>query len=274
MPQQELSRSFGSSSVASGKISFKNSELSISIWARNLRTHKKFDFIRYYQKNIAHKNYLYLNQNLKNMFSKEFKTAIQELPSAEKDKLIFRLLKRDLDLANRLHFELVDVETVDDKRIAFEKTMLKKIERYSERYYSVGYILQDTRFMSGEINQHVKITKDKFGEISLNIKMLIQVLSLNNARIQAQTYSKSYTLCIYVVARAFKILLLIKAIDEDYLIDFKEDLALLGNLIGQNPMLMKTAIHHGLDVNWLFSGEIPENIVGIHKELRANGYLK
>ncbi|WP_026976577.1 hypothetical protein [Flavobacterium tegetincola] len=208
------------------------------------------------------------------MFTKEFKQAIQELPSAEKDKLIFRLLRRDLDLANRLHFELVDVETVEEKRNTFEKEMFTKIKHYSERFYSVGYLLQDTRFMSGEITNHVKITKDKFGEITLNTKMLIQLLTLNNDKIQQQTYSKSYTLCIYVIARAFKILLLIKAIDEDYFIDFKEDLSQLGKLIGQNPMLMRTAINNGLDVNWLLSGEIPENIVAMHKEIRANGFLK
>ena len=208
------------------------------------------------------------------MFSKEFKQAIQELPSTEKDKLIFRLLKKDLDLANRLHFELVDIETVEEKRMTFEKTMLKKIKHYSEQFYSLGYLQQDTRYMSGEINEHVKITKDKFGEISLNIKMLIQLLKINNERIQAYTYSKSYTLSICVIARAFKILLLIKAIDEDYFIDFKEDLALLGELIGQNPMLMKTAINNGLDVNWLLSGEIPSDIVAIHKDIRANGFLK
>lgn len=208
------------------------------------------------------------------MFTKEFKQAIQELPSAEKDKLIFRLLKRDLDLANRLHFELVDVETVEDKRASFEIDMLKKINYFSERFYSVGYLLQDTRFLSGEITNHVKITKDKFGEISLNMKMLIYLLTTNNERIQSQNYSKAYTLCIYVIARAFKILLLIKAIDEDYFIDFKEDLALLGELIGQNHMLMRTAINNGLDVNWLLSGEIPEDIVAMHKEIRANGFLK
>lgn len=206
------------------------------------------------------------------MFTKEFKQAIQELPSAEKNKLIIRLLKRDLDLANRLYFELVDGETVEDKRAAFEIDMLKKIKNFSERFYSVGYLLQDTRFLSGEITNHVKITKDKFGEISLNIKMLIHLLKINNERIQSQP--KSYTLCIYVIARAFKILLLIKAIDEDYFIDFKEDLTLLGELIGQNPMLMRTAINNGLDVNWLLSGEIPEDIVAIHKEIRANGFLK
>lgn len=208
------------------------------------------------------------------MFTKEFKQAIQELTSAEKDKLIFRLLKRDLDLANRLHFELVDVETVEDKRAAFEKGMFTKIKYFSERFYSVGYLLQDTRFLSGEITYHVKITKDKFGEISLNLKMLIQLLTLNNDKIQKQTYTKAYTLCIYVIARAFKILLLINAIDEDYFIDFKEDLTTLGLLIVDNPMLMKTAINNGLDVNWLLSGEIPEDIAAIHKEIRANGFLK
>lgn len=208
------------------------------------------------------------------MISKELKKAIQELPSAEKDKLIFRLLRKDVDLAERLNFELVDIETAEDKRIAFEIVMLKKIAQFSDRFYSIGYLLQDIRYTSGDINHHVKITKDKFGEISLNMKMLIQVLKINNQRIQKEKYSTTYTLCIYIIARAFKILLLIKAVDDDYFIEFKEDLSLLGQLIGQNHSLMKTAIHHGLDVNWLISEEIPNDINAIHKELKQNGYLK
>ena len=52
------------------------------------------------------------------MFDKEFKTAIENLPSTEKDKLIFRLLKKDLDLVNRLYFELVDTES---RRNAYEQ---------------------------------------------------------------------------------------------------------------------------------------------------------
>ena len=208
------------------------------------------------------------------MFTKEFKKAIQELPNTEKDKLLFRLLKRDLSLANRLYFELVDVETVEDKRAAFEIEMIKKINYFSDRYYSVGYLLQDTRFLSGDITNHVKITKDKFGGISLNLKMLNHLLRINNKRIETVTYSKAYTLCIYVIARAFKILLMIKVIDEDYFLDFKENLSTLGKLIYDNPFLMHTAIDNDLDVNWLILGEIPENIVAIHKEIRANGFLK
>lgn len=208
------------------------------------------------------------------MFTKEFKIAIQELESAEKDKLIFRLLRRDLDLANRLYFELVDTETVEDKRKSFEKNMSNEIIRFSNRFLSCGYLLMDMRFISGNITEHVKITKDKFGEAYLNLKMLLQVLSLNNLQIQNSQYKDSYTFCIYVIARTYKIMLLIKAMDEDYLIEFKSDLEKLGLLIENNPLLMKTAINNGLDINWLLSGELPENIVAFHKQLRTNGFLK
>lgn len=208
------------------------------------------------------------------MFSKEFKKAIQELPSTEKDKLLFRLLKRDLDLANRLYFELVDTETVEDKRNTFEKIMIRKINQFTERFYSVGYLLQDTRYISGDINEHVKITKDKFGEISLNIKMLNHLLLLNNEKIKNQSYAKAYTMCVYVIARTYKILVLIKAIDEDYFLDFKDDLVTLGELITNNSLLMKTAINNKLDINWLINGEIPDNILAFHKNLRQQGFLK
>lgn len=49
-------------------------------------------------------------------FDKKFKEAISHLESQEKDKLIFRLLKHDLNLANRLYFELLSTKTVDEKR--------------------------------------------------------------------------------------------------------------------------------------------------------------
>ncbi|MBP4140628.1 hypothetical protein J3S90_02300 [Flavobacterium sp. P4023] len=73
------------------------------------------------------------------MFSKEFKKALQELPSAEKDKLIFRLIKIDLDLANRLYFELVDIETIEEKRATFELLLSKKIKQITNRFYSIVF---------------------------------------------------------------------------------------------------------------------------------------
>lgn len=205
---------------------------------------------------------------------KELKEAISQLPSQEKDKLIFRLLKKDLVLANRLLFELVSDKTVEEQRTTVRKGLTNQIERATNLFYSAGYLNMDVRYMSGDINEHVSVTKDKFGEISLNLYMISEILKKNKNNILSQTPDKAQKFCVAVIARAFKILLLIDKMHEDYRIEFEEDLKMFGKLIGDNPYLMKTAIHHGFDVNWLISGEIPENITQIHKELRINGFLK
>ena len=132
----------------------------------------------------------------------------------------------------------------------------------------------DMRYASGKINDHVSITKDKYGEISLNIQFLIESIKHTKLYILNSKPKDSYTLCIYIIARAFKILLLIKVQHEDLHLDFKESVEKLGHLIGENEVLMCFAINNGLDVNWLINFEIPENIVAIHKEIRANGFLK
>lgn len=207
-------------------------------------------------------------------FPKEFKEAIQNLSSAEKDKLIFRLLKHDLNLANQLLFQLVDTRSVEERRGIMQKEISKAVIRMSDRFYSLGYLLMDVRYLSGDISQHVRITKDKFGEASLNIQMLNEVLKINKTRLQNAKPNDIHKINLYVIARAFKILLLINALHDDYLMEFKENLKELGTCISQNSSLMKTALNNGLDVNWLLEGEIPTNINTIHKELRSNGYLK
>ena len=206
-------------------------------------------------------------------FTKEFKEAIQNLPNSEKDKLILRLLKRDVDLANRLHFELVSIETVDQRRSLMQTEVTKSTTRMSEKFYSFGYLMMDMRALSGNISEHVRITKDKFGEASLNLQMLTEVLKNNKKRFENGKPNELFKINTYIIARAYKILLLINALHDDYWIEFKEDLKSLGEHIAENPLMMKTAINNGLDSNWLLSGEIPSNIVAIHKELRSKGFL-
>jgi hypothetical protein len=208
------------------------------------------------------------------MFDKEFKKAISELPSKEKDKLILRLLKKDLVLANRLYFELIDERTVDDRRFELEETIKMKIERATSSFWSVGYLMMDMRDVSGLINDHLSMTKDKFGEVSLNLLMLNETLAQNSHRIAEASKRKAHKICIYIIARAFKIMMLIQKLHEDYFMEFEDDLKTLGKYISKNDNLMKTAILNGLDVNWLLSAEIPEDIVQQHKYLRANGFLK
>jgi len=191
------------------------------------------------------------------LFDPEFKKALQRLTETEKDKLILRLLKHDLVLANRLHFELLDNDSVKDKREQLEASIIKKIERATETYYSSGYLLMDAREISGDINNHVSITKDKYGEISLNCLLLKKLLELNSNRIETENYGKAYMLCIYIIAKIFKILLLMQKQHDDLYLDFRRDIETIGEFIGNNPNLMKTAIYNGLDVNWLIQFNIP-----------------
>ena len=204
----------------------------------------------------------------------EFKKALQELPEKEKDKLIYRLLRRDMDLAEKLHFELVDTDSIEDKRRNMETIISNDIKRFSENFHSLDYIAIEMRRISGKISHHVKITKDKFGEISLNLQMLNEVIEQNAFSLTHSKPQKSIKFYNYVIVRAFKILLLINLLHEDFLLDFKDDLKKLGANISSNKMLLKTANFNSLEINWLLEAEIPENIPQIHKEIKAAGFLK
>ncbi len=208
------------------------------------------------------------------MFDDDFKKALQMLPNKEKDKLILRLLRRDLKLAQRLHFELIDTDSVTDKRAKIKKEIIRNIQEASKRYYSPGYLLMDMREISGKITEHVDTTKDKSGEIILNCLMIRGLLEQNNEHIAKAKRDKAQTFCVYIIARMFKILILIQKQHSDLHIEFRDDIQAIGQLISKNDNLMQTAIHHGLDVNWLIQFEIPEDIEDIHKNLRKHGFLK
>ena len=69
-------------------------------------------------------------------------------------------------------------------------------------------------------------------------------------------------------------MILLKKMHKDLQFDFVDSISETGRLFGNNPVLMKVAIHNGLDVNWLIRNEIPEYIDKIEKDLRQRGYLK
>jgi hypothetical protein len=207
-------------------------------------------------------------------FDSDFKKAISMLSPKDKDKLIFRLLKKDEALANQLYFELISKDSAQDRRHRMGLRIKEYVAYMSKSYYSPGLLLMDIRSLSGEITSHVQTTKDKYGEVSLNLLMLNELLDRNNDWLSKSTLKKSYTMNIYIVARAFKILILLKSLHEDYFMEFDEDLKKLGQSIAGNPILSKVALSNGLDLDWLIYGAIPDDIAAIHKDIRARGFLK
>jgi hypothetical protein len=202
------------------------------------------------------------------------KKAIAELPEKEKDKLLFRLLRQHPLLADQLYFELVDETSVDGRRDRMEAHVVTMVERATDSYHTPRDLMVDLRHLSGEINEHVKVTRDKYGEVHLNLRMLALALSGNAIRLNSASFGSSAKLCVYVVAKVFNMLVLMQKLHPDLRFDLQKDLRTIGELMGANGSMMRTAIHHGLDVNWLLTGDVPDGIEEMRKELRRRGYLK
>ena len=206
-------------------------------------------------------------------YSKEFKAALSAFSGTEKDKLIFRLLRKDKLLSKKLYFELIDPETTDDKRNAMEEIVAEKVLLASKYTGNAPYFLTIIRKVSAEITEHIKITTDKFGEVSLNLLLINKILE-NNSDLSRQRFDNVYKLYIYIINKVFKSLTLIKKLDEDYWMEIDEYLRDTQKKISENHYLQKLCVNNGLDTSWLECDRIPENIDQIMKEMKSQGYLR
>lgn len=204
----------------------------------------------------------------------EFKEAILAMPEKEKDKLLLRLIRKDLVLMNQLYFQLLETRSVEAFRTELEEKFQRMVANAKNRFYSSDIYLQEVKEMSGMINELVSTSKDKYSEPYLNLKMLILSLSNFKDELSRETPNRAYAFNIYLIARSFKILTQIKAMHEDLQYDFKEDVETLGELMSSYPNIMKLCIFNGLDVNWLINFDIPDDIAAIQKDLRARGFLR
>ena len=206
-------------------------------------------------------------------YSKEFKQALSEFSSIEKDRLIFRLLKKDKLLSKKLYFEIIDPETTDQKRDQMEENVTEKLASAARYIGNPKYYLSTIRTISAEITEHVKVTTDKFGEVYLNLILVHQILE-NNDSFAQQRFDNVYKLYIYLINKIVRALLLIKKIDEDYWMEFDEILGKIDDKVHENRYLEKLFINNGIDFNWLQSENLPENLDLIIKNIKSQGFLR
>lgn len=206
-------------------------------------------------------------------FSKEFKQALSEFSPTEKDKLIFRLLKKDKLLSKKLYFELIEEETTDDKRNKMESYLKERITDLSKHIGNPKYFLVLVRKLSGEITEHVKVTTDKFGDVFLNL-FLVNTILEHNDKLSRQRFDAVYKLYIYLINKIIKALIQIKKLDEDYWMEFDELLSDIDFQIHETLYFEKLCINNSFDFNWLKSENIPDHFELIVKDIRSQGFLK
>ena len=206
-------------------------------------------------------------------FSKEFKAALSQFSSKEKDKLIFRLLRKDKLLSKKLYFELIEEETTDDKRNTMESYLKERITDLSKHIGNPKYFLVLVRKLSGEITEHVKVTTDKFGDVFLNL-FLVNTILEHNDKLSRQRFDAVYKLYIYLINKIIKALIQIQKLDEDYWLEFDKILTDIDFQLHENLYLEKLCINNGLDFNWLKCENIPDHFELIVKDIRSQGFLK
>jgi len=206
-------------------------------------------------------------------YSKEFKQALSEFSPIEKDRLIFRLLKKDKLLSKKLYFELIDPETTDDKRNAMEEIISERVTEISRYVANQKYFLVLIRKLSAEITEHVKITTDKFGDVYLNLFLVNKILE-HNEKLGRQRFDAVYKLYIYLINKIIKALIQIKKLDEDYWMEFDELLSDIDFQIHETLYLEKLCINNSFDFNWLKCENIPDHLDLIVKEIKSQGFLK
>lgn len=201
-------------------------------------------------------------------YSKEFKLAISAFSAQEKDKLIIRLLKKDRILSHRLYFELIDPENADDKRTQLETLIKTEVSAAAKRYGRTKYFLTHIRKISSKITEHVKITTDKFGEVSLNLLLITETLK------NLPKSGDHYKLYIYFLTKIFRALILTKKLESDYHLELREDFENVQNQILANKTLEEMTLHNGLFFAWFEPENIPDHIDMILKEIKSEGLLR
>lgn len=207
-------------------------------------------------------------------YTKEFKEALSQFTPKEKDKLIFRLLKKDKILSQKLYFELIETKSVDEKRQELEDELLEKVSSYSKTVTNPKYYMMLIRKLSGEITLHVKVTSDKFGEVYLNLFLVNKILELYKTRLAKQTFENNYKLYMYLINKIFRAMIYTIKLDRDYYMEIDELLKETHEAILANSAMLRISNNNSLDFEYFETENIPENIAQIVRELKDEGYLR
>jgi predicted unusual protein kinase regulating ubiquinone biosynthesis (AarF/ABC1/UbiB family) len=206
---------------------------------------------------------------------KEFKRALSKLPDSEKDKLIAMLVRRDKKLAKRLHYELIGDFTKEDLQNDFYENVTIAFENVQQSHFKPISLSRALRKLSSEIASYLFTTKDKYGEVLLNLYLMNKTFEYFSDEVN--TFSgtdKGRKLAVYIINKTFNLRIAINKLDPDLYIDFQEDLTKLGRYFEKNNGIVQTSKYHGFDIDWLLEREVPENIELIQKDLRRRGFLK
>lgn len=161
----------------------------------------------------------------------DLKKAIVRMPGVEKDKLLLRLIAKDAVLTERLQFELVEEgKTIDERRGLIRAFIDRTATLHAD---SAGWLMMDMRTVSGYITRHLKVTKDKYGEVELMLYMLNTFYD-HNAHLLHKYNSRTDKAAEYIAKRTDQALKKAIKLNPDYHIEFANEINKLLSWVYQN----------------------------------------
>lgn len=189
-----------------------------------------------------------------NKVSDELKKAIKELPEKEKDKLLLRLIAKDKMLIEKLNHQLLEDEVdMESRREELAEQMRKHFNAEGFGFWShtPGLVMMEMRSFSGEITRHVKITKDKYGEVQLNLLLInmpfrTQHKTLHNNQHRADKFAD------YVCKKAQAVFKKLKTLDRDYYLEFEKEVNEMLQHLQHYPPAARLMSPYGLPREWTY----------------------
>lgn len=182
--------------------------------------------------------------------SDEVKAAIKALSDKDKTKLLYRLIPSNDILVEQLTFELLEFgETTEERRNDVLNTIKETGGKYTNRYYSPLTLLRVMRKLSSMITRHVRVTKDKVGEVELNLVMMETLLVPNESNLESESMFELSKLAKYFIGRMHKVEKLLGKLHEDYYLEFEDQILRLNKLIQKNDVFGIEAANQGYEVS-------------------------
>lgn len=153
--------------------------------------------------------------------------VLKMLTSEQKDKLLLKLFRKDPKLVEKLAFEFFeDSSDLEKRRENIKSDILKYLSKPYIPWDTPGELMMLMRSLNAQITEHVKITKDKYGEVELTLLLIKTAFDrfwdmLNEKAHRADTFSE------YSIKRTLHLLKCLDKLHEDNYMDFKNDLNIL-----------------------------------------------
>lgn len=172
------------------------------------------------------------------------KIAILDIPTKEKDKLLLRLINKDETLVEHLHFQLLEDESDLQNRV---KIIYEKIDlQFKKSNHLINQIniirshrqlLLTLKTLSGIVNYHVQITKDKVSEFELRKYILQESFTrysyLFNKYTTGENAEKLFK---YQAGRLKLIQSIFDKFHEDLKYDYENEIQQLNDFLKETPL--------------------------------------